>query len=342
MVEAVVILGAGSSADFGVPVLANIFSDIHARAYLRQNPALLGMLNDLFWKPRGYSLATYDQSLNIEQMLTVLKDWERERNIPSDSKPKDIPGFRRGLYVLIQKAVFEGKSSNARHLNSLIDICEKTFEHTTWASFNWDCIFEASFWYRIPWGLGPGTRNNPKLAISVVDWHTGLQNHLFLKLHGGINWWLIDDKITYLPFTGGGTLREKWDRYDRDPDMKDRPVILEPSFYKYEDSAYKQLAPQWEMFFQKLIEADCVIIVGYSLPEMDINARSRILTAFQVNRKCRWLVVDQSESTCNLYRRLLGCEHVTVLQQSLASFNNEIRGHMQTAFPELTFSDQQL
>lgn len=339
MARAVVILGAGSSADFGVPTLATIFSDIHARAYLKQKPALLDMLNDLFWKPRGHSLALCEQSLNVEQMLTLLKDWERERAIPPDSKPKDGASFRRWLYVLIQKAVFEGKSSNAKHLNSLINICEKTFEHTTWASFNWDCIFEASFWYRTPWGLGPWTRNNPKLAIPVANWHGGSQNNLFLKLHGGINWWLVDDKITYLPFTGAGPLREKWDKYDNDPNMKDRPVILEPSFYKYEDSAYKQLAPQWKEFFQELIAADCVIVVGYSLPEMDVNARSRILTAFQVNRNCRWLVVDPSESTCNLYRKLLGCENVTVLQQSLASFNTEIRGHMQTAFPEITFPD---
>jgi hypothetical protein len=50
---------------------------------------------------------------------------------------------------------------------------------------------------------------------------------------------------------------------------------------------YNQLAPQWDHFFQNLIKADCIIVLGYSLPEMDINARSRIMTAFQVNNTGR-------------------------------------------------------
>jgi len=337
MARAVVILGAGSSADFGVPTMTAMFNDRHARDYLKKRPVVLQTLDDLFWKPRGHSLASCDQSLNIEQMLTILKDLEKEKSIPPTSKPQHVDIFRRRLYVLIQKAVFEGKSSSAKHLNLLIDICDQALQHTTWASFNWDCIFEASFWYRTPYGLGPWTRNNPQLAIPMVNWHAGSNNHLFLKLHGGINWWFINDQVTYLPFTAGGPLQAKWEAYDNDPGIKDRPVILEPSFYKYDDAVYRQLAPQWEQFFQNLIQADCVVVVGYSLPEMDVNARSRILTAFQANNKCRWLIVDPSENTCNLYRRLLGCDHVQILEQSLASFNNEIREHMKTAFPDVAF-----
>lgn len=51
--RAVVILGAGSSADFGVPTLANIFKDHHARRYLQAKSDLLGQLNEMFWQPRG-------------------------------------------------------------------------------------------------------------------------------------------------------------------------------------------------------------------------------------------------------------------------------------------------
>jgi len=340
MANAVVILGAGSSADFGIPTLATIFADRHVRDYLNNKPTLLRTINDLFWSPRGHSLGTCEQSLNIEQMLTVLKDWEKEITLPPGSKPKDVDSFRRGLYVLIEKAVFEGKSSNGRHLNRLINICDRTFNQTTWASFNWDCIFEASFWYRTPYGLGPYTRDNPKLAIPVENWHSGSTNNLLLKLHGGINWWLVQDKITYFPFTGAGSLTSKWEEFGKNPSIKDIPVILEPSFYKYEDTAYNQLKPQWETFFQNLLKADCVIIVGYSFSEMDTKARAAIMTAFQVNTRLRWLIIDPSENVCELYRRMLGCARVTVLQQTLASFNNEILDHMQTAFPEVTFPKQ--
>jgi hypothetical protein len=334
MARLVVILGAGASADFGVPTLSNIFKDHSARRHLIKRPELLEMLNTVFWSPRGHSLDTSDQSLNIEQMLTILKDWEMDRQLPKELKPKNADTFRKGLKVLIYRAVFENKSSKGKHLNPLIDICRKKFDHTTWASFNWDCIFESSFWYSQPLG----TRINPKLAIDVQNWHYASNKHTYLKLHGGINWWLIDNQIRYLQWTPGGELQQKWREYESNPDIMDRPVILEPSFYKYQDISYKQLAPQWETFSDDLRKADYVLVLGYSLPEMDVNSRSRILTAFQVCEECKWLVVDPSESVCNLYSRLLGRERVKILPMTLSGFNNDIETNLSDAFPDMDFS----
>lgn len=336
MASAVVILGAGASADFGVPTLANIFKDSHARSYLQSNRSLLRNLNDVFWTPRGHTLDTSEDSVNIEQMLTILKDITRDDNIPDNAKPRNVDTFRKGLLCLVQKAIFDGKSSRSEHLNGLIDICDRVFSHTTWASFNWDCIFESSFYYRIPYGSGR-MRHNPSLAIEVDNWRSGTRKHTYLKLHGGINWWLIDDRITYLPWSGQGDISTKWLEYERNNDQEGRPVILEPSFYKYDEIEYRQLRPQWDEFTRKLLQADCIIIVGYSMPEMDTNARAKILTAFHLNRDARWLVIDPSESVCNLYRRLLGSIRVVILGQSLAGFNNEMVTHLQTAFPSIDF-----
>ena len=164
MTRAVVILGAGSSADFGVPTLANISKDRYARQYLRRRPELFSILNETFWQPRGHDLESSDQSLSVEQMLTLIKDWEKEERLTADSKPQQVTEFRRRLYVLIQQAIFKGKTSDSEHLNPLIDICRGNFEHTTWATFNWDCTFESSFYY----SSGPrGARINPSLAIEV-------------------------------------------------------------------------------------------------------------------------------------------------------------------------------
>ena len=116
---------------------------------------------EIFWRPRGHDLESSDQSLNIEQMLTVLKDLEREPQVPDASRPQDVTAFRRGLLVLIELAVFEGKSTEWEHLNPLIDVARNKFDHTTWASFNWDCIFEASFWYSQPRQV-LGSRTNPR------------------------------------------------------------------------------------------------------------------------------------------------------------------------------------
>lgn len=142
-------------------------------------------------------------------MLTILHDLVNDINVPNDLKPQYVPAFRKSLLCLIQKSIFEGKSSSGQHLNDLINICDRVFNHTTWASFNWDCIVESSFYYRIPFMSGR-MRRNPSLVIEIDNWRSRTSKHTLLKLHGGINWWLINDRITYLPWTGHSGLREKW------------------------------------------------------------------------------------------------------------------------------------
>ena len=334
MARAVVILGAGASADFGVPTLASVFKDLRARMYLTNNPPVHARLNEFFWVPRGHTVQTSDKSVTIEDMLTILRDWENEPAVPAASKPAGVTAFRRKLYVLIERAVFQGKSTKGEHLNPLIGAARTNFERTTWASFNWDCIFESSFWYSQP-NNGPWSRDNPRLVVPIENWHQGPQRHTFLKLHGGINWWMIDEHLTYVPFTGGGPLAARWTQYDQNPDSPEQPVILEPSFYKYQDAAYQLLAPQWTEFFDRLLDAQAVIVVGYSLPPADSFARSKIVTAFQVNTAARWLVIDPSETTLDRYRQLLGEARVTLLLTGLSGFNNDILAQLQAAFPDL-------
>ena len=225
MPKAVLILGAGASADFGVPTLRRIFKDPQAQLYLKQNPQLHEQIQRVFWEPRGYNLQTSDQSLTIEEMLTILRDWEQE-NCP---KPKeDFHAFRQLLYVLIYKAVFTGKSSSGQHLNPLIWKCGSRLEQITWASFNWDCVFEASFYYQSG-GPGPyGGRHNPNMLIDLAGWRRGYGKHEYLKLHGSINWWVIGGRPTYLSFGGWQSeLSSKWRDYGNGNCGDDFPIILE-------------------------------------------------------------------------------------------------------------------
>jgi len=90
MARAVIILGAGASADFGVPTLATVFKDLRAQLYLMLNPPVLSQLEQFFWTPRGHSLATSDQSVTVEDMLTILRDWENEPNVPAAAKPAGV------------------------------------------------------------------------------------------------------------------------------------------------------------------------------------------------------------------------------------------------------------
>ena len=100
---------------------------------------------------------------------------------------EDTERFRRSLYVLIKKAVYDGKNTQGRHLNPVIKFGSDHFDQVTWASFNWDCLFEASFYY----SSGPNSlaRHNPNVVINLLNWRHSASCHTFLKLHGGINWW---------------------------------------------------------------------------------------------------------------------------------------------------------
>jgi hypothetical protein len=138
-----VILGAGSSADFGVPTLRSLFKNPEAQAYLLRERGLHSWLQKVFWAPRGHSLATSERSVTIEEMLTIMRDWQGEgKTAPS---AEEFHEMRRLLFVLIYQAVYQNKSSDKGHFNELIGALGRSFSKVTWASFNWDCIFEASY-----------------------------------------------------------------------------------------------------------------------------------------------------------------------------------------------------
>jgi NAD-dependent SIR2 family protein deacetylase len=328
----VVILGAGSSADFGVPTLRSIFKNAEAAAYLRRDTTLQTWLQRVFWEPRGYSAANSDRSLTIEEMLTIIRDWQGEDKDAADLK--DVDDIRRRLYVLIYHAVYFNKSSSKAHLNGLIDTLRLSFKQITWASFNWDCIFESSYWYNSGTPQ-PGTRSNPHLVIRLAGWHDpGFARNTYLKLHGSVNWWLVNGTPTYLRWASYGDLAEKWKQLERE-ETADRPIILEPSAYKYEDPIYQSLKPQWEEFSKRLGEADCVLVLGYSLPDNDPQSRCKILTSFQVNQGCRWAVVDPGTEARAKYERLLGSQRLVTFDQSLAGFGANLEDNLRGAFPNV-------
>lgn len=338
MPDAVVVLGAGASADFGVPVLRNIFKDRQARAYLEENPDLRASLEDVFWIPRGRTLETSDDSLTVEEMLTALKDWEREEGVEDPPDEHSFAPFRKGLYSLIFRAVFVGKTTRSGYLNPLINFCRRTFDRTTWACFNWDAVFESSFYYSSgdPWQVG-GHRYNPRLVLDVANWRQGPDNNELLKLHGSVNWWMVDGRLTYFLFGGAGGLERKWREYDARDDPTDHPVILEPSYYKYDpgDPVAELLMPQWDHFLRRLLEADYVIIIGYSLPAADALARSKLTTAFQVNTEARWLLIDPGDYTCDTYRRVFGMERLICRRLGLSEFTVDLEANIAAAFPGL-------
>ncbi len=314
MEKAVFILGAGASAPFGVPTLRHIFKNVHARNHLQKDQFLREKLKEIFWEPRGHSLESSHESLTVEDILTIVRDYENKKyDVPSPLEG-NLDRFRRSLYVLIKKAIYDGKSSDGRHLNPVIDFASSNFSEVTWASFNWDCIFEASYYY---WsGVDRYDRVNPRVVVKLQNWYGSGGGHVFLKLHGGINWWYESGGLVYLPFGHGPDLNARWKEYENGT-HSGHPVILEPSFYKYEDPMYDHLKPQWDYFVQSLIDADIVVVIGYSLPESDAEARTSLLTGFQASSESQYVVINNSENVCDRYGRLFGNRRLRTYRTTL-------------------------
>jgi len=146
-------------------------------------------------------------------------------------------------------------------------------------------MFEAAFWYS---SGDPGSyRANPSLVVSLEGWSGNTSSrHTFLKLHGAINWWYENKQLSYLRFTPNSALDAKWQAYQAGQ-TGGQPVILEPSYYKYSGEMYDLLKKQWQHFVDALVDADVVIVIGYSLPEADSQARAAISLGFQWNRQSR-------------------------------------------------------
>ncbi len=328
MPRAVIILGAGASASFGVPTLAQLFKDPNARRHLAADRFLHDQLQGLFWGPRGHTLESSHLTVTVEEVLTIIRDYENyPRDIPLMPED-DREAFQRSLYVLIKKAVYDGKSSRAAHLNPLLNHARATFEHTTWASFNWDCIFESSFYYSSS-NIADG-RHNPSVVVPLRNWWGENPIHTFLKPHGGVNWWYdeTENVVSYLPFGSQPDLDGRWAEYGR-REITGYPVILEPSYYKYTDPSYEFLKPQWDRFVDDLMKADLVCMIGYSLPESDTMARTALTIGFQSGRaNSRWVVVNKSEDACSRYQRLFGTVRMKTLSITLEEFNRDVPGNL--------------
>lgn len=303
MARAVFILGAGASAPFGVPTLLRIFQDPQAREYLRRERFLKQALDEHFWQPRGHTLATSHLSLSVEEILTVVRDYEHQAYGVESFLEPNSERFVRCLYIAIKRAIYDLKNTRGMYLNDVIRHARR-FEDRTWATFNWDCIFEASYYYSSSQYFN--MRHNPRVVIDLQNWRNPTaRGDVFLKLHGGVNWWYDGNAITYLPFGANPDLNNRWAEYERQ-EAQGTPVILEPSYYKYADPVYDLLRGQWDYFVKALLEADVVVVLGYSLPEADTEARRALTLGFQSNPTSRWLVVDQQQWVCDRYKRLFG------------------------------------
>jgi len=78
--------------------------------------------------------------------------------------------------------------------------------------------------------------------------------------------------------------------------------------------------------------AECVLFVGYSLPAFDTQARSKFLTAFQANDRCRWAAFNPNPAALSQFTRLFGRDKFTPYEVTLTGANNNLEDLLVGAF----------
>lgn len=68
------------------------------------------------------------------------------------------------------------------------------------------------------------------------------------------------------------------------------------------------------------------IVVGYSLPEADSEARSAMMLGFQANPDALRVIIDPSSAVQDRYAQLHGERHLMQLPGSLEDWNEHLEG----------------
>jgi hypothetical protein len=323
----VVVLGAGASAGMGLPVLGKVFNDQAVRDYLANEAReLREFMEEFIWGPRGVDIGAADSCLNIEEVLTLLREWERAA-IPPINVNRNLE-VQKQLLSCVHKAVYTGKghSHPSLPLNRLVRWCDANSDQVTWATFNWDVKLEQAFWYEME-SIPDKPLRLPSCHPNVLDWDGRNEKHYLLKLHGSVSWFKHEDESVHAIRFGAYSRGEKYPIDQRWEDyMSGRtgavPLIAEPSFYKHE--AIQRVAllwNQWEQFNERLsYDVDIVLVCGYSLPDGDALAKNAILTSVANNPDARWIVVNPNEEVLDKYQRLLGENRMTREPKYLSDF----------------------
>jgi len=172
-----------------------------------------------------------------------------------------------------------GSSENRGHLTRYIRALfkEELFKFDNVISFNWDTIldntlraieiFEGNI-ADIPHNYSlPNAYyfNRAHVAPNIIYHY--VKDGKFLKMHGSIGWKMC-------PCCGNVYVKTDSDDYERDTCHEDltplNVLLLAPNSLK--DYSMKTFVYLWNEAYQKILEANEIVIFGYSLPENDFKS----------------------------------------------------------------------
>jgi hypothetical protein len=211
---------------------------------------------------------------------------------------------------------------------------EKMLEKLSAAKHHAKCserIFAFPSMYAVPkatWKeiTGPDTKDPD--VFPVTDDQECLQ---VLKLHGSLNWYSTHNsrdptrKAMLNQDRRLSVTQRRLIEIDMKLKRKNRtvytvPVMVPPVTHK-SSVVPTLLGPVWELAEARLIEADKVIVFGYSCPVLDFESANLLRRARGKQSEASWTVIDPQGAVATRYIDLLGLPQLDYYRQQLP------RGH---------------
>jgi hypothetical protein len=274
--QTVYIIGAGFSAGLGYPTTSNLLIEVWPRLsnkYRKKLNKVIAFHQPNFDPERATSFP-YIETL-LTQMSVNLDMFDSSRTAEGSFTTADLLDVRAELLTEIARW-FHSLYPEAAKVSWLKKVAQRIQdESATVISFNWDLILDEKLFAEVSasnYGLEPG-EPGPRL----------------LKPHGSLNWYEEDDvnpvsaeKLVELHPKSSGHPAVKAFVLPRHIISKTNrrytPLIVPPTYIK--DFSRPISVKLWKRCTEALSRANRICVLGYSLPEADLQAHFIIRCGF--------------------------------------------------------------
>jgi|GEM_PF-6645063 len=352
LIPTVFIFGAGASKDAGIPLANEILPKIilqHSESLGEHAIRVKDFLRDLRWSHKGGKdhLPTFEEVLSFLD-LAVVNGEVFSKTFQKLEKIRD--SFIHCLESLIESERMKNET-NTSHYKKLISLfCPNELPYATFITLNYDTLLdEALIGARSVAGHDEYTGadyclvthsgrfslfgNDKKLLenFKLYDFAHSKSPVKLLKLHGSINWGFCPRcRMMVGPYRGAFSINLNGvEKRCPDHGIPLQTLIVPPSWNK--NYRVHSIQTVWEMARLKLIEAERVVFIGYSLPEADQEVRYLLKVGlFREDEPPPFIyVVDKEggdEDTEKRYRRFFN-----ELEYQVIGFRGYLEGLKQTS-----------
>jgi len=264
--QKVFILGSGFSASMELPTLLNLFHELMARPERPGESDKEHVLNSLeILYPHFQKSESPPSYPPFEEFLSLVVS---AKNLPFFDEEYWDCTWRSALRLLTD--CLAEKSEKAENSRLLSNFVSNLRDGDIVITFNWDNLIERAL-FSISRKVNFLSRDTTAVTI--------------LKLHGSLNWVEIPEETTLKHPESINSLSERvvcapdFSYYDVWDALNMPPLIVPPIFSKRVPigGIFQRI---WFEAHNSMIYADRVFVIGYSIPNADLQARSLLRIAW--------------------------------------------------------------